>query len=156
MKSCHSVGSDYEIEECILETGLRNTNNGQAMPCCVGLYGHCLHTDNYVKANCFQHALVCRDSRLDLVSQVIHFQFVSLKSLDTDWTCHLSDLSLPGIFKQTKCLGAVMLHDRTKSALYLTKLRPFTCGFIYCLNVYKFESIRILYFVDCASRRNSG
>jgi hypothetical protein len=84
MKSIHSIGSDYEIEKCILETGLRNMNNGHAMPCCVGQSGHWLHTDNYVKANCFQYTLVCRDSQVDLVSQIIHFTFVSLKTLDTD------------------------------------------------------------------------
>jgi hypothetical protein len=53
------------------------------MPCCVGQCGHWLHTDNYEKANCFQHALVCRDSQVDLVSQMIHFQFVSLKTPDS-------------------------------------------------------------------------
>ena len=123
----------------------RNMNNCHAMPCCVGQSGHWLHTDNYVKTNCFQHALVCRDSQVDLLSHMIHFQFVSLKTLDSGWTWHLSGLSLPGIIKKTKCLGAVMIHDQTKSAFYLIKLRPFTCWFIYCLNFYKSESITLRY-----------
>jgi hypothetical protein len=89
------------------------------MPCSVGQSRHWLNTDNYIKANCFQHALVCNDSQVDLTSQMIHFQFVNLKALATGWTYHLSDLSL----QQIKKVRSATLRDRTKICSLYNKIK---------------------------------